>query len=284
KSVDVDALQSVQVRESGPERAMLELTWRISERTRIVQRMCVYARSPRIDFVTDVDWHERQSLLKVAFPTSIRNRRATYEIQFGTIDRPTHRNTSWEEAAFEVPAQRWADLSDSHYGLAVLADCKHGYSVHESTLWLSLLKGAIDPDPDADRGQHHFTYSLLPHPTGLDQVRRAAYSLTRPLIWRREGAHAGGLPTQFSLANVAGGGVVVETAKWAEDEDALIVRLYEAEGGSHDVSLDLGVRAGSVDQVDLLKRNPRGLALAQDGSVPLDFRAREIKTMRVRLP
>src|SRR5256714_10122722 len=90
--------------------------------------MCVYARSPRIDFVTDVDWHERQSLLKVAFPTSIRNRRATYEIQFGTIDRPTHRNTSWEEAAFEVPAQRWADLSDSYYGLALLADCKHGYS------------------------------------------------------------------------------------------------------------------------------------------------------------
>ena len=127
----------------------MTLEARVGERTRIVQRLCLYARSPRIDFVTDVDWHERQSLLKVAVPTGIRNRRATYEIQFGTIDRPTHRNTSWEEAAFEVPAQRWADLSDAHYGVALLADCKHGYRVREDTLWLSLLKGAIDPDPDA---------------------------------------------------------------------------------------------------------------------------------------
>ena len=157
------------MRESGPERAVVELRWRIGERTRIVQRLCVYARSPRIDFVTDVEWQERQSLLKVAFPTGIRNRRATYEIQFGTIDRPTHQNTSWEEAAFEVPAQRWADLSDAHHGVALLADCKHGYSVRDDTLWLSLLKGAIDPDPDADRGPHHFTYSLLPHAAGLDR-------------------------------------------------------------------------------------------------------------------
>jgi len=217
----------------------------------------------------------------VAFPTDIRNRRATYEIQFGTIDRPTHRNTSWEEAAFEVPAQCWADLSDSHYGVAVLADCKHGYSVHESTLWLSLLKGAIDPDPDADRGQHHFTYSLLPHPTGLDAVRRAAYSLSRPLMWRREGAHPGRLPARFSLASVADSNVVIETARWAEDEDALIVRLYEAEGGSTSVALELGVTSDSVDQVDLPERNPRTLDVADNGSVALDFRAREIKTLLV---
>ena len=94
-----------------------------------------------------MDWQERQSLLKVAFPTTIRSRRATYEIQFGTIERPTHRTPAGNEAAFEVPAQRWADLSDASYGVALLADCKHGYSVQESTLWLSLLKGAIDPDP-----------------------------------------------------------------------------------------------------------------------------------------
>ncbi|MCA1644587.1 MAG: glycosyl hydrolase-related protein, partial [Chloroflexi bacterium] len=283
KSIEVDTLDTARVSESGPERAVLEFTWRIGERTRIVQRMCVYARLPRIDFVTDVEWHERQSLLKVAFPTGIRNRRATYEIQFGTIDRPTHRNTSWEEAAFEVPAQRWADLSDSHYGVALIADCKHGYNVHEDTLWLSLLKGAIDPDPDADRGPHHFTYSLLPHPAGLDGVRQTAYGLTRPLIWRHEGAHPGRLPRTFSLASVGDPDVVVETAKWAEDEDALVLRLYEAQGGSTSVPLKLGVSSKGVDQVDLLERHPRALAVTQNGSVPLDFRAREIKTLCVRL-
>src|SRR5262249_50383296 len=174
KSHQVDQLDDIRVLESGPERATLLLRWRYGERTTVEQRLRVYARVPRIDFVTEVDWQERQSLLRVAFPTRIRKRRATYEIQFGTIDRPTHRNTSWEEAAFEVPAQRWVDVSDAHSGVALLADCKHGYSAQEDTLWLSLLKGAIDPDPNADRGAHHFTYSLLPHGPGLDQVRRAA--------------------------------------------------------------------------------------------------------------
>ena len=281
KSHEVDQLESIDVRESGPERAMLELCWRTGERTLITQRMCVYARSPRIDFQTHVEWQERQSLLKVAFPTAIRSRRATYEIQFGTIERPTHRNTSWEEAAFEVPAQRWADLSDAYYGVAVLADCKHGYIVRDRTLWLTLLKGAIDPDPNADRGSHVFTYCLLPHAAGLGPVRRAAYGLTRPLVWQREPAHAGRLPVEFSAAHASSDGVLVETVKWAEDEDAMIVRLYETEGGATSATLRLGAPPGSVDQVDLLERNPGKLAIEPDGSVPITFRAREVKTLRV---
>ncbi len=281
KQRDVDQLESVEVREAGPERGVVELRWHLGERTRIVQRLCVYARTPRIDFQTHVDWQERQSLLKVAFPTSIRSRRATYEIQFGTIERPTHHNTSWDEAAFEVPAQRWADLSDASYGVAVLADCKHGYSVYGSTLWLSLLKGAIDPDPDADRGEQDFTYSLLPHAAGLECVRRAAYELSRPLIWRREAAHAGTLPPTFSLAHVSDAAALVETAKWAEDADALIVRLYEPEGGARPATLRLGIGARAVDEVDLLERNPRRLPVGSDGDVALQLHAHAVKTLRI---
>jgi alpha-mannosidase len=280
KSRNVDQLESAEVLESGPERAVLQLQWRIGEQSVITQQLCVYSRSPRIDFKTRVEWNERQSLLKVAFPTTIRSRRATYEIQFGSIERPTHRNTSWEEAAFEVPAQRWADLSDSGYGVALLADCKHGYSVQDRTLWLTLLKGAIDPDPDADCGEHAFTYSLLPHPAGLDSVRRAAYSLTRPLVWRRENAHSGRLPSQLSIANAGDPGVVVETVKWAEDEEALIVRLYEADGGAARATLNLGLDPGSVSEVDLLERNPRPLPQSAR-NVALELRAREIKTLAV---
>ena len=283
KFVEMDQLDGAQVIESGPERAVIQLRWRHGERTTISQRLCVYARTPRIDFVTDVDWQERQSLLKVAFPTTIRHRRATYEIQFGSIDRPTHRNTSWDAAAFEVPAQRWVDLSDASGGVALLADCKHGYSAFEHTLWLSLLKSALDPDPDADRGQHHFTYSLVPHAPGLSEVRRAAYALTRPLLWRREPAHAGSLPTQFSLAEVAHPGVLVETAKWAEDEDALILRLYEAEGGAITAPLQTGVAAETLDEVNLLEREPRPIARGDDAAFGLDFRAREVKTLRACL-
>jgi alpha-mannosidase len=278
---EVDDLESIDVLESGPERAMLELRWRFGERTRIVQRLCVYAHSPRIDFQTHVDWQERQSLLKVAFPTTIRSRRATYEIQFGSIERPTHRNTSWDEAAFEVPAQRWADLSDASYGVALLADCKHGYSVQDSTLWLSLLKGAIDPDPDADRGAHTFTYSLLPHVAGLERVRRAAEDLTRPLMWRREPAHAGTLPLSNSVVAVDSPSALVETVKWAEDEDALIVRLFEADGGSGVARLRLDLPPRAVDEVDLLEANARPLPIADDHTVALTLRAHEIKTLRI---
>ncbi len=281
KAHEVDQLDRVRVLESGPERAVLELRWRYGQRTEIVQRLCVYARSPRIDFVTDVEWQERQSLLRVAFPTGIRNRRATYEIQFGTIDRPTHHNTSWEEAAYEVPAQRWVDLSDAYHGVALLADCKHGYSAQDDTLWISLLKGGIDPDPDADRGAHHFTYSLLPHAAGLETVRRAAYALTRPLLWRREPAHRGRVSAEFALVDLRPTQVVLETVKWAEDEDALIVRLYEAAGGTTTASLRLGLPPHGVDEVNLLERDARPLTV--DGSVvQLQLRAHEVKTLRVR--
>jgi alpha-mannosidase len=213
----------------------------------------------------------------------MRNRRATYEIQFGSIDRPTHRNTSWEAAAFEVPAQRWVDLSDASGGVALLADSKHGYSAFEHTLWLSLLKSALDPDPDADRGQHHFTYSLLPHAPGLSEVRRAAYAITRPLFWRHEPAHAGSLPARFSLADVPHPGVLVETAKWAEDEDALILRLYEADGGATTVQVRPGAAAQTLDEVNLLERAPRRIPSGDDGAFGLEFRAREVKTLRVCL-
>jgi alpha-mannosidase len=283
KSREVDQLDASAVVEGGPERAVVQLRWRFGERTTISQRMCVYARSPRVDFVTDVDWQERQALLKVAFPTTIRNRRATYEIQFGSIDRPTHRNTSWDAAAFEVPAQRWVDLSDASGGVALLADCKHGYSAFEHTLWLSLLKSALDPDPEADRGAHHFTYSLVPHAPGLGEVRRAAYALTRPLFWRREPAHPGRLPPRFSLAEIVEPGVVIETAKWAEDEDALILRLYEAEGGATRAQLRPGAAVVGLDQVNLLEREPKPIPVGADGTVALDFGAREVKTLRVCL-
>jgi alpha-mannosidase len=285
-------LETARVLESGPERGVLLLRWRSNE-TLVTQRLVVYARSRRIDFVTDVDWHERQMLLKVAFPTTIRSRRATYEIQFGSIERPTHRNTSWEQAAFEVPGQRWVDLSDAHGGVALLADCKHGYSAEDDTLWLSLLRSPIWPDPSADRGRHRFTYSVLPHGPGLGEVRRAAYDLTRPVLWRRvQGNRDGTLPRCFSLASCDPEAAVVETIKRAEDDDdSLIVRLYEAAGGARRTELLFGVVPEAVEQVSLLERNPKPIPGAETlgadtngrATIRLALRPHEVKTLRLRL-
>jgi len=169
--------------EQGPLRAAIEITRRAGQST-IRQRIRLWRGSRRVDFATEVDWQERQMLLRALFPLNVNAARATCEIQFGAVERPTHRNTSWDLARFEVCAQRWVDISESGYGVALLNDSKYGHSLHGSTLGLSLLKGAIFPDPNADRGHHRFTYALLPHAGDWreGQVVRRAYELNAPLF------------------------------------------------------------------------------------------------------
>src|SRR6185312_8462794 len=130
----------------------------------LVQSMSLDAGSRVLRFATQVDWHERHKLLKVAFPVTVAAREATYEIQFGHLTRPTHEEDSKARAMFEVPAQRWADLGDGDYGVALLNDSKHGYDIHGSVMRLSLLRAPTHPDPNADQGGHAFTYALMPHP------------------------------------------------------------------------------------------------------------------------
>ncbi|MDQ1517788.1 MAG: alpha-mannosidase, partial [Actinomycetota bacterium] len=150
----------------------------------IDQTMVLDAGSRRVDFVTDVDWHEDHKFLKVAFPVAVHAAAARFEIQFGHLARPTHANTAFEQARFEVCAQRWADLSEAGYGVALLNDSKYGYDVRGHTLRLSLLRAPTAPDPLCDRGRHRFTYALLPHDGDLAPVIAAGYALGAPLAVR----------------------------------------------------------------------------------------------------
>ena len=139
--------------------------------------MILYRDSLRIDFDTRVHWEESHKLLKTAFYTDIRSVKASYDIQFGHAERPTHANTSWERAKFEVCAQKWADLSEHGYGISLLNDSKYGYSIRENAMKLSLLRSPAHPDPAADRGDHHFVYALLPHTGDVKEgetIREAA--------------------------------------------------------------------------------------------------------------
>ena len=163
-----DPADSIEVVESGPLRACLKIKRRVFN-SDIVQRVYICADSARIDFDTRIIWRERRLLLKVAFPVDILSPRATYEIQWGNVERPTHQNTSWDWARFESCAHKWVDLSEGDYGVSLLNDCKYGYDIAENVLRLTALKGAMFPDPDADLGEHRFTYSLLPHTGGLAQ-------------------------------------------------------------------------------------------------------------------
>lgn len=195
----------------------------------IIQHIWLYTNSRRIDFDTDIDWHQQHQILKIAFPLDVHANSAAYEIQFGHVNRPTHCNTSWDAARFEVCAHKWVDISENGYGVALLNDCKYGYSAQGSTLKLTALKAGTYPNPEADLGRHTFSYSLLPHTGTLQEagVVREAYSFNQPLQTMQISAAAGSLPEQYSLVSCDAENLIVETVKKAEADNSMIVRLYE---------------------------------------------------------
>jgi alpha-mannosidase len=270
--------------ENGPVRAGVEIRRRFGRGSSLTQRVFLYAHSPRVVFETEVDWQERQMLLKARFPVAVRATRVTYDIPFGAVERPTHRNTSWDRAKFEVCAHKWADLSEGDYGVSLLNDGKYGHAVHDNVLSLTLLKGAVSPDPDADRGAHAFTYALLPH-TGdwRAETLDEAYALNFPLLARFvQPSGPGILPTSYAFATVDDQGIVIETIKKAEDrEDALIVRLYEAFNTRGSATLTFGFEIAEAWAVNLVEEDPTPVRHTRD-AIPFTYRPFEIKTFLVR--
>jgi len=247
--------EKVKVIEEGPVRAGVEVTRRFLDST-IKQRTYIYRHIARIDFETEIDWQQSEMLMKAAFPVDVLSRRATYEIQFGSIERATHRNTSWEQAMFEVPAHKWVDLSEAGYGVSVLNDCKYGHDIKDNVVRVTLLRSPVSPDPQSDRGMHVMTYSLYPH---LGDWReggtvREAYQLNCPLIARMEEAHDGKWAERKSFLSVSVPNVVVETLKRAEESDEWVVRIYECFGQRGEVTLEFGERVKGVGECDLLER------------------------------
>ena len=221
----------------------------ISEDSTVSQIIRLDAGARYVDFDTEVDWHETNRLLTVAFPVDVRSLRATYEIQFGHVERPTHANTSWDVARFEVCAHRWADLSEPGYGVALLNDSKYGYDIAGNVIRLSLLRSPTWPDPVADRGTHRFVYRLFPHAGDLREagVIEGGYDLNVPLIAHPTTPVPEGRRHRLSLLSVDAPHVVIDTVKTAEDgSDALVVRLYEAWGrrGPATVQAPVGHRPG----------------------------------------
>ncbi|HEV3101566.1 MAG TPA: glycoside hydrolase family 38 C-terminal domain-containing protein [Candidatus Dormibacteraeota bacterium] len=245
----------------------------------LFQTMSLDAGSRVLRFETFVDWQERHKMLKVAFPVTVTDREATYEIQFGHIRRPTHEDTSQAKAMFEVCAQRWADLGDGGYGVALLNDCKHGYDIHGSVMRLSLLRGPTHPDPTADLGGHQFTYALMPHPGDFREagVIEAAEDLNSPLLPAYGNFSAG---SARSLIEVDTRQVVVEAIKRAEDSDATIVRLYEAWGRRCEARLRTTLPASRAFLCDLLERNREEVAV-RGGMLELELSPFKILTVKL---
>ncbi len=278
---------SVRVTAKGPEKASLRMTYGTRAGSAVVQEVALYAGQAMVVFNTQVDWHETDKMLKAAFPVAVRSRRATYEIQFGHVDRPTHRTTSWDRAKFEVPAHRWADLSEGGYGVALVNDCKYGYDIKDSCMRLTLLRAPTSPDPTADRGQHEFAYALYPHQArglsplpGQTGVVRRGYEFNVPLAAKALPTGAGKLGPSYSFFSLSVDHVVLDTVKPAEDGEGIILRLYEAHGGRGPVRLDFGLEVREVRECDCLERSVRSVEIRGNGFT-FDVTPFEIKTFRL---
>ena len=281
RSTTIEGLETLELVETTPLRAAARVV-RTFGKSRIEQRIVINAGSARIDFPTVVDWDERQKLLKVAFPVNIYAQKATYEIQFGHLERATHANTSWDMGKFEVCAQKWASLSETGYGVALLNDCKYGHDIQGNIMRLSLLRAPTSPDPLADRGRHEFVYALLPHTGDLRSVIEQAYALNVPLLARNLKPSAGALPTSHSFFYTNRPGAVVETIKIAEDSGAIILRLYESEGARGALTLTTTLPVRKAWLASILEKEEKSLAL-ENGSVELNLRPFEILTLRYTL-
>ena len=279
---DLIRSESFEIVERGPVRVAAEVVKRYGSST-IRQRISL-GPTPGIRFDTEIDWHEEDKLLKVAFPVHVHSSRATYEIQFGNVERPTHLNTSWDMAQFEVCAQKWVDLSEGDQGVALINDCKYGHDIRGNVMRLTLLRSPKAPDPQCDMGRHRFAYSLVPHfgPYNYAGIVEAGYAFNAPLrsvMLEPHAGEAGALPTLVACEDR---NIVVESVKKAEDSDDIIVRLYECHNSRGRAGLSCARNLSGAALCDLEENEIVDLEV-QDGVVTFEFKPFEILTIKLKL-
>lgn len=292
--LDKTFLKDVQVEivEAGPLRASVRFSCSLTPQSKLVQYITLTGSSPRVDFDTEVDWHENRRFLKVEFPTTVRNSAATYDVQYGFLQRPTHYNTSWDLAKFEVCGHKWADLSEYGCGLAVLNDSKYGYAAHGNKVRLSLLRSPKSPDDQCDMGQQLFRYSVFPHNGSIQQsgLVQQGYEVNVPVTCSPVLASSGAVPNQQwdnkSLFFIDKPNVIIDAVKKAEDSDCVIVRMYEAFGGRVRASVGshLIQSAKKVTICNVLENDVDGEGLVFDeGVVEVELNPFQVLTLKFEL-
>ena len=275
-------LRSIEIAEQGPVRVVLRIQRDYLQpgiqkdfptedfpSSFFTQDIILYAGIDRIDFKTDIDWWEKKTMIKVAFPLTVSDTAATYEIPYGTIQRSTQWRNSWDSAKVEVPASRWADLSSNEYGVSLLNNSKYGYDVKGNVIRLSLLRSPEWPDPTADRGKHTIEYSFYPH-TGralTSNTVKRGYEFNYPLIPVMGTTHKGKLPLGQSFVHIEPENLVLTSIKKAEDSDAWVIQWYDAKGTGADGVLTLPQEPKNIVQTNFL----------EDDGTPLSFVKNTVK-------
>ena len=251
-------------------------------KSKIVQKIILYRNLPRMDFETEIEWGERDRLLKVGFLVNVNAMRATYDISYGYIERATHSNTSWDAAKFEVCGHLWADISEGDYGISLLNDCKYGYDIFDNHIRLTLLRGPRYPDPTADLGHHSFTYSLYPHQGDWRQAEtpRRAWELNDPLMAISIGKRDGNLKSTVSFLSIVSDHVMVSALKMAEEGDGLILRLYEDQNRRGPVNVMFFHSPSCAIECDPYE-NEIGQADIVSGYLRFDIKPFEVRTFKL---
>lgn len=281
KSWEIDDLQKIEQVSDGV-RAGLKIT-RKFVRSTIEQTIWLYDDIAKIDFDNDIDWKEDHILVKTAFPVDINADKATYEIQYGCVERPTHKNTSWDAAKFEVCAHKYADISEYGYGVSILNDCKYGHDIHNGVIRLTLLKCGTFPNPEADKCRHTFTYSLYPHAGDFREAGtvKMAYELNAPMTAIKVKANNGKLKDSYSLISSDCDNVIIETVKKAENASGTIARMYESFNKRTAVKIKTGFDFNKAYICDLLENEET--ELKSDGKeIKLTLKPFEIVTVKFK--
>ncbi len=279
-----ERLRTRKIVADGPLFLTIRSEYAVGRHSTLVQDMTFYARSRRIDFSTQADWHEKHRILKVGFGLDVHANTYRNEIQFGHLTRNLHSNTSWDQAQFEVCAHKWVDLSEQDYGVALLNDCKYGHDSLDNMISLTLLKSALGPDEHADQGEQRFTYALYPHQGGFsaETVVRESYVLNAPPTVVPVTQRGEKDRTKAALCTVSNPNVIIEAVKKAEADDALIVRLYEAGNSRSTTSVHFAPALAKVEACNLLEISSGEVGI-EDNAIQFEMRPFEIKTFKVYL-
>ncbi|KAG9987222.1 putative alpha-mannosidase I, partial [Aureobasidium melanogenum] len=300
---ELHATSSSVISENTPHRVAVTTTTKISEKSSITMTISLSSAPvgghSYIETEAEVDWHEDMKFLKVEFPTTVTNTEASYETQYGIVRRPTHYNTTWDMAKFEVCCHKWADLSENGYGVSILNESKYGFATCGSLMRLSLLRAPKAPDAHADMGKHKIRWAILPHKGPLDhRTVRAGFEFNNPMAVHSHPnvSDVKGLMSSFKLSKDSDEGLVLDTIKRGEDDEDVsrgdlpkrkgrnvIIRVYDSLGGRCRGSIEVGqVPIAKAWKCNVLEDDIEEVHLAK-GAFDIELRAFEVATYRLLL-
>ena len=302
---ELHATTASSVTESGPHRVAVTTTFKISEESSIQTTVSLSAvadesQESYVEIDAEVDWHETMKFLKVEFPVDVRNTEASYETQFGIVRRPTHYNTSWDMAKFEVCCHKWADLSEHGYGVSVLNESKYGFAVAGNLMRLSLLRAPKAPDAHADMGKHIMRWAIMPHKGPLDsRTVRAGFEFNFPpsIHSHSKIKDVKDLMSSFRLSKHSDEGLILDTIKRGEDDvdvsrgelpkrrgRNVVVRIYDSLGGRSRGVIETGaVKIQKAWKCNLLEDDLEEVHVGSDGEIAIEVGAFEVASYRLLL-